>query len=198
MPIQRQRPTGHRRQRARVVVVSEGSVTEPTYINKLMKLWPDIAFTAVKHGMRSAPNQLVQAMKKELAQNPLQAADSAWIILDTDTWTAPQINLIRQWRSQDRRHVVGMSNPNFEYWVLLHFESGADVRTPEQVSRALQRHLPKHTKHLEGLVLTRELVQRAATHARNRHKAHDTDALPPPAGNTTMYLLVEGLDAIGP
>ena len=39
-------------------------------------------------------------------------------------------------------------------------------------------------------MLTRELVQRAATHARNRHKAHDTDALPPPAGNTTMYLLV--------
>lgn len=90
-----------------------------------------------------------------------------------------------------------MSNPNFEYWVLLHFESGADVRTPEQVSRALQRHLPQYTKHLDGLILTRERVQRAATHARNRHHAHDTDTLPPPAGNTTMYLLVAGLDAIG-
>jgi len=186
-----------RRYRPRVVIITEGRVTEPAYLRKLQALYPDVHLELRTQNTQSAPHYLIKRITDALGKAPLEARDRAWLILDTDKWTPAQIETIRQWQSQDKRHLVGMSNPSFEYWVLLHFEAGAGVSTPEQVSRALQRYLPQYTKHLDGLVLTPDRVQRASEHARTRHRMHDTTVLPPPAGNTTMYVLVEGLGIIG-
>jgi len=189
-----QREHDTKRYRPRIVIVTEGRVTEPAYLRRLQMLYPDVYMVLLPSNTQSAPYYLIKRIKEYLDRAPLEGRDRAWVILDVDQWPATQIDVIRMWQNRDKRHAVGMSNPNFEYWVLLHFESGAGILTQEHVNRVLQRHLPQYTKHLDGLVLTRELVHRAATHARNRHRTHDTDELPPPAGNTTMYLLVEGLD----
>jgi hypothetical protein len=188
-----QRKTSTRAFRTRITIMTEGRVTEPAYVRKLQALYPDIHLVLITQNTQSAPYYLIKRITDALAKAPLEARDRAWLILDTDEWTPAQIGDIRQWQSQDKRHLVGMSNPNFEYWVLLHFEAGAGVSTPEHVSRALNGHLPQYTKHLDRLELTHERLQRASEHARTRHRVHDTTALPPPAGNTTMYVLVEGL-----
>lgn len=93
--------------------------------------------------------------------------------------------------------VVGMSNPNFELWLLLHFVSGVGVQSAQEVSILLKRHVPHNPKHIEGFRLTRELLQYAIVHARQRLRPHPADILPPPAGSTTMHVLVEGLETIG-
>lgn len=192
-----QREHGTKRYRPRIVIVTEGSVTERNYLRQLQALYPDVIIDMVRQNNQSAPYYLIKKMTQYLEREPLLDRDRAWLVVDTDAWSNTQIHAIQQWRGTDRRHAVGISNPNFELWLLLHFESGVGVQSAQEVSILLKRHVPHNPKHIEGFRLTRELLQCAIVHARQRLRPHPADRLPPPAGSTTMHVLVEGLETIG-
>ena len=69
------------------------------------------------------------------------------------------------WCNLKNNRGFALSNPNFEYWLLLHFENGDDVATVDECLRRLKIYLPNYDKDIldESKILPR--VGSAITHA---------------------------------
>ncbi len=136
---QLRRRKAQRPPRLRLVVFTEGKVTEPSYIESF----------AAEHGNSlvlvrcvagaGVPATLVAKARAELARikrasNSFERADRVWVIFDEDEHPLVQqsINLART-----QGISVGYSNPCFEVWLLLHF---ADHGAPDD-RHAVQQKL---------------------------------------------------------
>jgi hypothetical protein len=88
-----------------------------------------------------------------------------------------------------------LSNPKFEYWLLLHFEDGNGVGTSRECTDRLIAHLPNYQK---GSVDTRKLlagVNDAVERAKRRDNPKCVDW--PKMTGTTVYRLVEKIHSKG-
>jgi len=75
-------------------------------------------------------------MRRWLAIARLRASDRAWIVVDADSWPEDQLLELHGWSTEDSRYGLAVSNPKFEFWLLLHFEDGNGAATS---ARALLR-----------------------------------------------------------
>jgi len=66
----------------------------------------------------------------------------------------------------ERRFVL--SNPNFEYWLLLNFEDGKGIANSQECLTRLKRHLPNYKKDIDGKKITLELITKAISRAKQR------------------------------
>ena len=68
-------------------------------------------------------------MLDHIKRGEVQPCDEAWIVIDRDEWTEEQLARLHQWSNERTNHGFALSNPNFEYWLILHFEDGdnADI-----------------------------------------------------------------------
>jgi hypothetical protein len=85
-----------------------------------------------------------------------------------------------------------LSNPKFEYWLLLHFEDGAGVTSSQDCTARIRRHLPNYNKGIDSRKISKEQI----TDAIHRARARDNPACPDwprNIGGTTVYKLVEKL-----
>lgn len=176
----------------RVVVITEGRSTEPAYLSQLGKLLEGYIFTVVAQNGQSAPAHLVKKITAELKESPLSKNDRAWIIYDADAWSQEHHLVVERWKNADARHSLGISNPAFEYWLLLHFENGTGRSTATEIQNALTKHLPHHSKTNLGFTLTAALLDTALAHAITRAKHHPY----PAAGSTTVHALILQLTAL--
>jgi hypothetical protein len=129
-------------------------------------------------------------MKHWIKENgPLRMGDEAWLVVDTDCWTEVQLNELRTWVSQtDERHFrrgLALSDPKFEYWLLLHFEDSGVVNSKD-CTRKLKNHLPRYDKDIEDRDFSQERVQLAISRARRRDGQGS-------GASTTVYKLVENI-----
>nr|VFJ70099.1 MAG: RloB-like protein [Candidatus Kentron sp. FW] len=85
-----------------------------------------------------------------------------------------------------------MSNPQFEYWLLLHFEDGTGITNSRQCIDRLKRYLPGYDKGIDARKITREGIDGAIERARRRDNPPRAD-WPRDVGTTTVYRLVENL-----
>jgi hypothetical protein len=182
------RPVNTREYRLRVLFVSEGTVTEPRYITALGRRFEDVNFKRVKHSNHSDPLHLLQSMRQWSFENALGVNDFAWIICDFDSWNATQIERLISWANESNQHFLGISNPSFEYWILLHEHSGVGVHSAKTLEEKLKSSIPKYTKHLDGFTLTRENLTTACTRAEQRLKDNEGDFRRVPS--TTMHQLI--------
>ena len=79
----------------------------------------------VTSNKNSAPHSVLTRMKKYLESNvnKLSKNDQAWLVIDKDCWSDEQLDKLLQWTKEKKNHHLAVSNPNFEYWLLLHFEN---------------------------------------------------------------------------
>lgn len=184
------RRLGERRYRRRFVLATEGTRTEPEYF-QLFRGLADTHIKIVPHGQASSPDRLLRAMQRHLRSEPLKADDQAWIVVDTDAWTEEQLRAVHAWSVASERHGLAVSNPMFEYWLLLHFEDGDQVTTAKQCRDRLARHLPHGSKCGLPIESLRDLVHGAVERAVRR----DCPACPdwPRQTGTTVYRLVQAL-----
>jgi hypothetical protein len=63
-------------------------------------------------------------MTKYLKEQRLLKTDEAWLAVDKDIWIDSQLQELHQWPQEAQNHGFALSNPSFEYWLLLHFEDG--------------------------------------------------------------------------
>ena len=89
-----------------------------------------------------------------------------------------------------------LSNPKFEFWLLLHFEDGGGVSSSQICSQKLDRHLPGYDKGINVRRISDTMITNAIRRARQRDN--------PPSGvwphmtgttvtGTTVYKLVENI-----
>ncbi|HET7230392.1 MAG TPA: RloB family protein [Longimicrobium sp.] len=137
-----------------VLVVCEGKVTEPEYIDGFRLAH---GANTVRVDVRSPggdPRALVEravALRAEAEADARRsrdanlAYDEVWCVFDVDEH--PRADAARQLAAMEEIRLA-VSNPCFELWLLLHLaDHGAHV-TAAQVGKLLRKQLPGYDKHL--------------------------------------------------
>jgi hypothetical protein len=181
------RVLGMRRYKRMFVVVAEGTVSEYEYF----QLLNDKAIVRVKC-LRSSGNrpplEALKHVRKYVSEENLNRTDEAWVIVDRDSWPEEHLAALNEWSNEKENYGFALSNPKFEYWLLLHFEDGDRVSTSAECDRRLTRHLPQYDKHIPKQHFSLERIRAAVERARRRNNPPCTDW--PRNSGTTVYLLV--------
>ncbi len=192
MPKKRtfQRPLGNRRYKKLFLISVEGSKTEPQYFAIFNQTQSNVLVKCLKRPpTKSSPIQVLKRMKGYLRKESLKKTDEAWIVIDVDDWPKDQLKELLTWAQKSENYGVALSNPNFEYWLLLHFEDGKGIASSQECLTRLKRYLPNYKKDIDGKKITPELIVKAISRA----KRCDINRINhfPPTWSTTVYKLVE-------
>ncbi len=185
-----QRPLGERRYKKLFVVSVEGSKTEPQYFAIFNQPQSIVLVKCLKRpSTESSPIQVLKKMQNYLRKESLRKTDEAWIVVDRDDWTEDQLKELVEWANKSENHGFALSNPNFEYWLLLHFEDGKGIASSQECLTRLKRHLPNYKKDIDGKKITLELITNTIARAKQRDVNRSNDL--PSTWSTTVYKLVE-------
>jgi hypothetical protein len=187
MPEKRsfQRRTPSLSYRKRFVVATEGDQTEPRYFAMFNGKNSTVQVVLLKGKKKTAPSQVLDRVKRE----EIRKGDQAWLVIDRDNWEEEELNEVSR-ECGEHGCRMALSNPHFEYWLLLHFEDGNGVNSGNCTHR-LKSHLPNFTKnHVETKKL-RPRVDDAVERAENKDNPQCPDW--PKVTGTTVYRLVKEL-----
>lgn len=187
-----QRPLGERRYRKLFVIAVEGTKTEPQYFALFNEQDLVLQVKCLKGGNKTSPPQVLRRMEDYLKQERLLPSDEAWLVVDKDSWTDEQLRLLTLWAQKNKNYGFALSNPNFEYWLLLHFEDGAGITSAEACNERLHRYLRDYDKGVDARRITRKSIDDAIGRAKKRDTPPCAD-WPRQMGRTTVYRLVEKL-----
>lgn len=195
----RSRKTGKRQYNKIFHLVCEGSKTEPEYFNWLKQLVNkneiNLKIIPKKPGRSSPPDLIEQSRKIDTAY---KKGDMIWIVMDHDEWTDGQFQQIHKWENEHERNHVAVSNPKFEYWILLHDEQDPGSLSSNECSRKY-REFMSSKKGIKPTKLSPASVLLAADRARQKHESNFDPCriqhfvfLPRTCGST-LYLLIDEL-----
>lgn len=138
------RPAPDRHYRTRFVVATEGQETEPQYFSMFNSKHSTVKVVLLRNKRKTSPGQVLDRLKKA----DISQKDHAWLVIDRDTWEEVELNQVFN-DCKAKGYKMALSNPMFEYWLLLHFEDGNGVNAGNVKTR-LKIHLPDFTKsHVE-------------------------------------------------
>ncbi len=209
------RKLGNRAPADRILIVSEGSKTEPKYFEEIRKTLrlqtANIRVMPSNYG--TSPNQVVNFAKdlfiygnKHLKIRP-RSFEKVYAIFDRDDHDRYHegLTLAESYNTQklrnDQRQPIEFkaiaSVPNFELWLLLHFEDRHSPMHRDEVIDRLKSHLHNYEKGQDGHYQnTKEHFQRAK--ARAEVLATQTTAWDGNELYTDIHLLVEVLISLKP
>ena len=134
-----------------MLIVCEGSETEPIYFNAVAKRLR-LAAIEVRGARGSAPMTVVRDAVDSMIQRKTDANKSASIAPYDEVWCVFDVDQHPKLKDAiafaDKYQIeVALSNPCFEFWLLLHFERFAKTnQSRKQIRRELNRHIPKYCK----------------------------------------------------
>lgn len=150
------RKTATRVSKPKILIVCEGSRTEPDYFNLLKGAYHLLSVVIVQTStMGSAPISVVKSavyLNQEQIKLYGQSAayEKVYCVYDTDEHVslASAIELIKTHKFNDI-----ISNPCFEYWLLMHFKytrspflKSSDKTAAEMCQKELKQYLPEYQK----------------------------------------------------
>ena len=186
------RPIGERRYKKLFIIAAEGAKTEPQYFGAFNGEEAVIHVKCLKGKHRSSPPQVLKRMEERLHEEALSKSDEAWLVVDKDQWSDEQLAQLHAWSRKKVNYGFALSNPKFEYWLLLHFEDGKGVASPQDCSNRLRDFLPDYDKGVDARKITRESVDAAIRRAKARDNPRCAD-WPRAIGSTTVYRLIENI-----
>ncbi|NDD67079.1 RloB domain-containing protein [bacterium] len=173
-------------QRAVVCIATEGK-TEYQYFDCLKQyIKANCHIKLVKPDKKSAPGYVVNRLKTYLKHQGDPRDWACWIVIDHDTRKASQIKDAKQALKTVPGAQMAITEPCFEYWLLLHQDTiRQHPTTTDSVHDALRKVFPDYNKTIPPAFFDNQLVNgigHALHHASNRH--HTT----PPY--TTVHKLI--------
>jgi len=186
-----QRRSGTRRYRKLFIIASEGKKTEPYYFNLFNSEDTAVLVKCIRTDKKSSPEKVLARLKRYIGENGLKKNDEAWLVVDRDTWKDQQLHQLLTWSQQKQNTQLAVSNPKFEFWLLLHFEDGTGVSSSRNCTEKLRMYLPHYDKSGTGF----HLLEPGINNAVKRAKRKDTPACPdwPRNFGSTVYRLVENI-----
>ena len=191
------RPDHRRPVRRRILVLTQGKVTEPAYFDRLRQMYRQVV-VVVKDCPKSPLQMLDVAIAEQAkaAKNREDRFDSVWVVFDAEE--RPDEAMLRALRQKAGQHEIRLawSNPCFEIWLLLHLAfSQAPIFNADQAIRQLATSLPSYAKDQRAaersMAVLIPKVAMALTHAqrlRDGHATRGAGEFPNPA--TDVDLLV--------
>ena len=170
------------------MIATEGHKTEPIYFQMFSR---DERYTIkiIPSRHKSSPVQVFEAALDKARKIQLRACDEVWLVIDRDSWNEEQLAEVCEQCGQ-QEFCLAVSNPKFEYWLLLHFEDGSNISSAEDCVRRLRKHMPDYHKSSLKLNKLRNGIADAIDRAKSKDSAGR--AIPPVAGST-VYRLIERL-----
>ncbi|MFM7235975.1 MAG: RloB family protein [Cyanobium sp.] len=110
--------------------------------------------------------------------------------MDVDCWPAEALQRLSEWASSKEYYGLAVSNPCFEFWLLLHFEEGQGAATATHIVNRLEKYSATKGKNLRREMFNEQRAVEAISLARARDTPPCTD-WPRNAPGTTVYRLVE-------
>jgi hypothetical protein len=180
------------------LIVCEGKVTEPLYFRaftreeeiKLIEI--DIAPEAgvPRSLVRYAIDRKKEAVKQaRRQQDENRSYDEVWCVFDVDDH--PGIIEAKQ-QARDNGLKVAVSNPSFELWVLLHFQSQTRAEQRSEMRRLVKAHIPGYDKEAPYDRL-RPNYPTAVERAVSLDKWHESRGTRGDNPSTSVYVLTERL-----
>lgn len=188
------RPYGNRPYRKLFIIATEGAKTELQYFSILRNLKSERVTINIPEGKnKSDPENVLRRMKAHLKTEKLKNSDEAWLVVDKDQWRDDQIDKLHEWTKQQKNYGLALSNPKFEYWLLLHFAEG-DISSTQNIEKLLDSHLPNysHTKAVDPQKFKLENIEKAISRAESRDAPPCKD-WPRSPGCTTVYKLARNI-----
>lgn len=185
------RPERSLKYRKRFLIAVEGQKTESQYFNMFNNKKAIITVKCINNGCGSSPLDVLTIMKQRLVKENLGSSDEAWLVVDKDQWKEEQLNKLHEWAKSQENYGFALSNPKFEYWLLLHFED-CGVDSPNKCDEKLKRHIPNYNKGIDTHKFTDERICDAIRRAKSRDVPPCED-WPKNSCGTTVYRLVEKL-----
>lgn len=167
-------------------LVMEGTRTEPQYFS----IFRSDEYVLKFHKNRrneTSPKGLVKRAESVEKEDGLSKADQIWIVSDKDNWTNEHFKILEIWERKPQ-HNHALSNPSFEYWLLLHFED-TGVSSQDDCLNRLKKYLQGYDKNLDIKVFTPELIKKAVLRAKKRNDNADGNCFD--YQGSTVYKLVE-------
>jgi hypothetical protein len=186
------RPLGDRRYKKLFLIAAEGIKTEPIYFGIFTDEKSIVQVSCLKGKSDSSPPQVLKRMTDHLLSEGLKSSDEAWLVVDKDQWTDEQLSQLHQWGSYQENYGFALSNPKFEYWLLLHFEEGTDIGSPRDCTERLKHWIPGYNKGFDTRKISQSQIEDAIRRAKKRDHPPCED-WPKNLGQTTVYRLIENI-----
>ena len=186
-----------------LLVVCEGEVTEPSYIEGFERKTRNARVAVRIHDEHGDPRKLVEVAKRERDRAKARARkegddnlayDEVWCVFDRDQHErfedACQM-------ARDNQLELAVSNQCFELWLLLHFRESPGAQRRDHLRRMLKKFLPDYDKHFD-FERVAHLVDQATRRA--RHLDQEARRVGEPFRNPTtgVYRLTESIARVEP
>lgn len=132
-------------------VFMEGRKTEPLYFEILKRQCDHVSILLHPSTTKTDPNQILIRAKRHIKKNGLDKNEEAWIVVDVDNRNKSEFDALFVWRDENKQHGLGISNPSFEYWLLLHFDHGDSIKNITDCISRLRQHIPNFKKNNLGI-----------------------------------------------
>lgn len=180
-----------------VVISAEGHVTEKEYFEDVLRgKYVDDQLMVIKvlpHHCKSSYRQIRERMEQHLSQNPLEAGVSAWIVADKIPNKDAEVEDLISW-AEGKDLSVAISYPNFDYWILLHFEDGTKINS-NSCKKRLNVYFGDYKKSLDPKKFTQQYIDLAIDRSKAKHKTNGGKW--PKSNGSTVYRLVEHIKKHG-
>jgi hypothetical protein len=180
----------------RILIVCEGTKTEPGYFDDLRRVYRRVVELELSPG--GVPKTLVERaveMKSE-AEHMAKAAkdenlsyDEVWCVFDVDDH--PKVDDAKQ-QARGNGIKLAVSNPCFELWVLLHFQEQTAHISRAKLRAVCRKHLPDYEKDLPIARLTPQ-YEYAASRARKLDDWQQQQGRKEANPSTGVYRLTEAI-----
>lgn len=144
-----------RQPKKRILVVCEGKQSEPQYLTQFNQVHRESNVYLEIARETGVPKTLVQIAKRQLTKSkaafrrerdPWLLFDEIWCVFDVDEH--PNFtDAVQMARANGIE--LAISNPNFELWLLLHFQDSPGMQHRDQIASLLRRHVTGYEKHVD-------------------------------------------------
>jgi hypothetical protein len=185
-----------------ILVVCEGEVTEPDYVDGFRRAYGANTVRVKVVAPGGDPVGLVERAvqlraeaddRAERERDENRRYDEVWCVFDVDEHAR-----LRQ--ARDRAAEAGIrlavSNPCFELWLLLHFVEHSAVMPARRLVERLRRHLPTYRKKVRFLDCSEGYAD-AVTRAAGLDARHARDGRDGANPSTGVYRLTERIRELG-
>ncbi len=137
-----------------ILVVTEGKVTEPEYLNGFKEASKNPRVDIRVVGGVGVPKTIVEFAKEHKSEAEKRARrekdenlryDEVWCVFDFDNH--PNVPDAKQ-MARDNGIKLAMSNPCFELWLWLHFADQPGMQDRHRLQSMMKQHIPNYDKHV--------------------------------------------------
>lgn len=182
------RKEGFRPRKKLFVISTEGHETEPIYFSIFNN--EKVQIVPLNARGKGSTYKVLNRAREYLKENRLEQGDELWLVVDKDENSSDQLQELLDFTKDKENHDLAVSNPRFEYWLLLHFEDGTGVNKAN-CNEKLRKHLPNYEKSRLDVKKLESGIMDAIRRAKQKHIPEKLKW--PDNTGSTVYRLVEKL-----